>query len=1230
MPANLDSNAGGPHKTGLSLGSLPVEDGQSSSTLVEDVDTGLDSSPFESLASEMLQMISDLQEILHVEEQRMLTEQAHDIGADNAALSSKDLPTPPSPHWKGFSLFKDFFSTITSTPPSATASDSSPTFPVQGWKSLLDSCVDGVNRVIAAQVVIEKAENADRDRPPLFWLLYSGHRCLQDLLKVAAVSGAPTPSLEGWDPQPLLRWSDDAQKLFRKHGLADDQRASPTELSEIPDQSSLETPRGLLELVPQGMVQLNKNGLPFCMMGEFNLWITHNRPTIHDESFGRLRELSLFRGANGPFRHEFLVAGFGDDGQDPSTWLRLERRAQLPNGKTSSLAKANSSTSLFGGVKCIETISFSTTKSSLCAHANELARITLEDAGPSPILISTLCLQMQSTSNSNPEYQLFITNCRWFSRRGLLNAVHSCETAHIPLSLTWKGAESSVEVLRAKLEKPPLWRSEIQDLRDKGASHRALLAFALDKSTRESTPLSRAVLDPFLDSLKNATLDPDERTVLIADLLTKRSHVVAQDDLPQALEDAERAVKLMRDLPKDAFRRNEQLVWSLGALGSALRMAGRFDEAISALRECSELDTDKSQPFALRLAELGVVYTMAGQPAEAVKAFEKSVDVLRRIDGDRRWADTRGERANILTLLAKTLDSLNRHDEAITVRQEVVSICRDLGDRGRDGDHLVTALINLANCAYSAKKYELSQEALKEANRLCRSDPKIETMLPMVLALSARTSYRLRDLKSALRYVSAAIDLKSSDEDGDPVSLRGVWLVSRSMYFFEAENMLRGLEDVEAAIPIYKSAHDRNPQNTTIVDQLWNLHFTRANALRKLGRAEAALVAFRNAAAVQRPAVEAESEGPEQLFLELIFTLDGCVMVLKELRRPEEARVYAEESINLLRLRQESSVSSVRISETLHAALLRHSRFLAEIGDGSEALALTTQAANISQPSGVDQYHVSALLRKMLQEIEKGRPGQAIATAQTALELCEIRLPDRRDLRSLTLSSYARALDEAGKHAEAAEKQQQSLAIFRELADFTTTESRISLAQRLGKLSEYYQDGGLFEQALVSIDEAVEWYQALYEDGDDDGQAYSQIVARRASILFSLDLPEEANAALEDEFNILKTALRDMPPDNMLDLTQRCHRHMLSCTQNGKVVDALDAARQYVVLMRLASALDSEVDGSLDGENGPRLKGSLEDVLITGLLPVTSVNVQAVDGLTATLESLKLSPDFVG
>jgi tetratricopeptide (TPR) repeat protein len=159
------------------------------------------------------------------------------------------------------------------------------------------------------------------------------------------------------------------------------------------------------------------------------------------------------------------------------------------------------------------------------------------------------------------------------------------------------------------------------------------------------------VLDPYLRSLEAASLEPNERVVLVADLLTKRAHTfLASGDPKSALIDAERATAMMRALSLDAYRREEQLSWSLAALSHSLRENGRVLEGITVMEEVIALDREKhgtSFQTAMRLVEQAVNFKEAEKIEEEALLLKESHWMLASLELGTEWSDRRDSRVGV-------------------------------------------------------------------------------------------------------------------------------------------------------------------------------------------------------------------------------------------------------------------------------------------------------------------------------------------------------------------------------------------------------------------------------------------------------------------------------------------------------------------------------------------------------------------------------------------------------
>ena len=79
--------------------------------------------------------------------------------------------------------------------------------------------------------------------------------------------------------------------------------------------------------------------------------------------------------------------------------------------------------------------------------------------------------------------------------------------------------------------------------------------------------------------------------------------------------------------------------------------------------------------------------------------------------------------------------------------------------------------------------------------------------------------------------------------------------------------------------------------------------------------------------------------------------------------------------------------------------------------------------------------------------------------------------------------------------------------------------------------------------------------------------------ARQASILFQLGRKTEAKASLDEETDVLRALLNESPSFTLEMVTESAEQHRMAYMQHmveGRPDDAMDAARQYLLLSRVA------------------------------------------------------------
>ncbi|KAF8308843.1 hypothetical protein DL93DRAFT_1857572 [Clavulina sp. PMI_390] len=154
-----------------SLRSLSL--GSQDSTLLRGLGENIVPNPLESVASDMLTIISDLRDALPSVKCELDTTNSSIIGGSDCDKYFGNQISGPSGGVQRFWPFKGPLPFVRPTAVSPTSGPGAEHL-IEAWAWLLDACTDSVGRAVAAYVLLES--EANHYRPPLFWLLFSGHR----------------------------------------------------------------------------------------------------------------------------------------------------------------------------------------------------------------------------------------------------------------------------------------------------------------------------------------------------------------------------------------------------------------------------------------------------------------------------------------------------------------------------------------------------------------------------------------------------------------------------------------------------------------------------------------------------------------------------------------------------------------------------------------------------------------------------------------------------------------------------------------------------------------------------------------------------------------------------------------------------------------------------------------------------------------------------------------------
>ena len=242
------------------------------------------------------------------------------------------------------------------------------------------------------------------------------------------------------------------------------------------------------------------------------------------------------------------------------------------------------------GVALRESVAFSTSKDLLIGDSDELASvgvisspaISLDVDG---ILLPLIGEQLSNTSETFPKYSLFTTNCRWFSRRLLLNIAQTLSASHLPHEFKWRSKHCRLQHLSSKLEhelfggqhlghrKGDLLRAQILTMTGRSLTFRLRPRQALEFLTESLALLNTVKLT-------------DEEQHFIAYNLHSQSIALTMLGLyEEALPLQKRAVAIFRDVRSESRLYHQEdgisaVVVGLYGLSGILSKLNRYEEAV--------------------------------------------------------------------------------------------------------------------------------------------------------------------------------------------------------------------------------------------------------------------------------------------------------------------------------------------------------------------------------------------------------------------------------------------------------------------------------------------------------------------------------------------------------------------------------------------------------------------------------------------------------------------------
>jgi len=730
-----------------------------------------------------------------------------------------------------------------------------------------------------------------------------------------------------------------------------------------------------------------------------------------------------------------------------------------------------------------------------------------------------------------------------------------------------------MERLQSRLEQERFGGAKILDGRGRGLNHRNMLNFALAQLDWGARRPTKDTFDPYLRALETASLEPNERAVLMAYALANRALFHwSGGESEVGLVDAERAVSMMHALPLDAYRRGEQLSYSLAALSHCLRETGRALEAITAMDEAILLgrkEQGESYTVAIFLAAQATNFGLAERLKKAASSFEESLQMLSSLELGTEWSDYRDIRVLLLRQYAGVLIMLGRRKDSFTAQREMVSMLRDLRARNQVGnpEGFATSLLHLAATASMEEEHEEAIAAAREALSLYRELPSERDSTPTCLKIIGDALKAQGHHDDAIAAYAEAVVIQRELGDRDARAKLGQLIMSLSVSHCDAGELDAATEAALDAVDVLRTdwlehSHDNN-KASVLREALFLCYIN----LQGLGRIDEAVTFLAEDIELAR------FQGTESKLL--ADKMAVLAMWYADLGRADEALNSAADSTDIYRSILATSDSATNCLE-LRDALLRYTGHLFRFGRSGRGADAVAEAVHLGERLEADERHVNALIRYTMLQLEGGAYEEALKTAASALHVCSVDLPDRHDLLGSVMRANERVLDGLGRPAEAAARQEEALTTLRANIDLNSPIDTSLLTQGLDKLANYYHESGNLSEALPPIQDGVDIHKALWARDKTDaekGEELAAWLARQASILFQLGRKTDAKASLDEETDVLRALLSESPSFTLEMVAESAEQHRMASMQHmveGRPDDAMDATRQYLLLSRVA------------------------------------------------------------
>ncbi|WP_155343513.1 tetratricopeptide repeat protein [Acrocarpospora pleiomorpha] len=532
-------------------------------------------------------------------------------------------------------------------------------------------------------------------------------------------------------------------------------------------------------------------------------------------------------------------------------------------------------------------------------------------------------------------------------------------------------------------------------------------------------------------------------------------------------------------------------------LADRLSAAGRYTEALAAARQALEIRRELAALLPLFLpdlarseAKLGACLGDLGQYEQALVATREAQRIYQALADDQPEV-FQPNLAEVLDHHGIWLSKLSRHNEALAVSEQAVLLYRGLSRTEQQAYQvgLAKSLQNLAVQLTELGHHDLALAATRESIHLWRE---------------------LRESQPQVHQAELALALSN---------------LGGTLHMLKRHG--EGLDAALEAIAGYRLVAEANPAafRPELSRALHNL----GNLLSKVGRHEQALAAIQEAVQIRRGLSQTRRR---DFALELAVSLDCLADELSLLGSHGEATDAAQQAV--LIQRELAGTAPGRARPGLAGALMRLSATLSKAGAARQALIAAREAVALYRTlAAADPEAFRTKLAASLNSLGNrltalGRWAAARPELEEAVEIGRRLDADAEFVGPLR--NLAVCLSALGEMEKALSAAQETVQIYRRLADVDPHAYRSEFARQLSDLGAWLVPFGRFEEARTASEEAVRVYRALAQA---DPAAFEPRLARAlhnlGAWLIGLGRWRQAHTSLDEAVRLRRELARDHP-----------------------------------------------------------------------------------------------------